>query len=330
VISRVADHCFWVGRYIERAESTARLLQVTRALAFDAELPPLHCWRPLVIVSGQYAEFDANFGADAAGNGDVVQRYMTWAPENPVSIRNSIRSSREGVRSIREVLGHEIWQATNELFLWFVGEEAASKYQQDRDEVYRNVRRSTQLCLGLVRSTMMHDTPMDFLWLGVLLERIGQTARTLDMHHHIQGAAEGQQPLLQTALWLSLLRACSGFEAFMRRQQGRVSRDAAVQFLLFEARFPRSLRYCIRSAAGLAQRVAPPGAKGAMAAARTRLEALDRWLDDQESKGIPLSVHALLTHVVDEAGATCGELQQGVEGATEMIIASRDRDEAAQ
>jgi uncharacterized alpha-E superfamily protein len=330
VISRVADHCFWVGRYIERAESTARLLQVTRALAFDAELPPLHCWRPLVIVSGQYAEFVANFGADAAGNGDVVQRYMTWAPENPVSIRNSIRSSREGVRSIREVLGHEIWQATNELFLWFVGEEAASKYQQDRDEVYRNVRRSTQLCLGLVRSTMMHDTPMDFLWLGVLLERIGQTARTLDMHHHIQGAAEGQQPLLQTALWLSLLRACSGFEAFMRRQQGRVSRDAAVQFLLFEARFPRSLRYCIRSAVGLARRVAPPEAKGAMAAARTRLEALDRWLDDQEAKGIPLSVHALLTHVVDEAGATCGELQHGVEGATELIIASRDRDEAAQ
>ena len=330
MISRVADHCFWVGRYIERAESTSRLLQVTRALAFDAELPPLHCWRPLVIVSGQYAEFVANFGADAAGNGDVVQRYMTWAPENPVSIRNSIRSSREGVRSIREVLGHEIWQATNELFLWFVGEEAASKYQQDRDEVYRNVRRSTQLCLGLVRSTMMHDTPMDFLWLGVLLERIGQTARTLDMHHHIQGAAEGQQPLLQTALWLSLLRACSGFEAFMRRQQGRVSRDAAVQFLLFEARFPRSLRYCIRSAVGLAQRLAPPQAKGPMAAARTRLEALDRWLDDQEAKGIPLSVHALLTHVVDQAGATCGELQHGVEGATELIIASRDREELPQ
>jgi uncharacterized alpha-E superfamily protein len=232
------------------------------------------------------------------------------------------------VRSIREVLGHEIWQATNELFLWFVGEEAASKYQQDRDEVYRNVRRSTQLCLGLVRSTMMHDEPMDYLWLGVLLERVGQTARTLDMHHHIQGAAEGQQPLLQTALWLSLLRACSGFEAFMRRQQGRVSRDAAVEFLLFEARFPRSLRYCVRSAVALSRRVVPSGAPGAMEAARTRLEALDRWLDDQEAAGVPLSVHALLTHVVDEAGATCGELQQGVEGATDTTATARE--EAAQ
>lgn len=357
MISRVADHCFWVGRYIERAESTARLLQVTRALAFDAELPPLHCWRPLMIVSGQHPEFAGHFGADAAGNGDIVQRYMTWAEENPVSIRSSVRAAREGARSIREVLGHEIWQATNELYLWFAGEDAAASYVHDRDEVYRNVRRGTQLCLGLVRSTMLHDEPMDFLWLGVLLERIGQTARTLDMHHHIQGAAgtDGQQSLLQTALWLSLLRACSGFEPFMRRERGRVSREAAVSFLLFEARFPRSLRYCVRSALALARRLdlsnsepsegsEPPatgsarqspasptrsGDKGAVTAARARLDALDRWLDTQEPKDIPLTVHALLTHVVDEASTACQELQQGVEGAT-TVGARVQKQEAAQ
>jgi uncharacterized alpha-E superfamily protein len=159
---------------------------------------------------------------------------------------------------------------------------------------------------------MLHDEPMDFLWMGVLLERIGQTARTLDMHHHIQGAAEGQQPLLQTALWLSLLRACSGFEAFMRRQQGRVSRDAAVSFLLFEERFPRSLRYCVRSAAALARRLSTTGPRKAGSSVLSRLEALDRWLDTQEQAGIPLSVHALLTHVVDETGLTCNDLQQGI------------------
>jgi len=332
VISRVADHCFWLGRYVERAESTARLLQVTRALAFDAELPPLHCWRPLMIVSGQYPEFAGHFGADAAGNGDIVQRYMTWAMENPVSIRSSVRAAREGARSIREVLGFEIWQATNEMYLWFAGEEAATSYVHDRDEVYRNVRRSTQLCLGLVRSTMLHDEPMDFLWLGVLLERIGQTARNLDMHHHIRGAVDGQQPLLQTALWLSLLRACSGFEAFMRREQGRVSREAAVSFLLFEARFPRSLRYCVRSALALARRLdaknSETSGKGAVTAARGRLEALDRWLDDQEAKDLPLTVHDFLTHVVDEASASCQELQQGVEGAT--AVAARAQKEVAQ
>jgi uncharacterized alpha-E superfamily protein len=321
VISRVADHCFWLGRYIERGESTARLLQVTRTLAFDAELPPLYCWRPLVIVSGQYPELASHLGADAAGNGDAVQRYMTWAPDNPVSIRTSIRAAREGARSIREVIGHDIWEATNELYLWFMGEAAAAQYLQDRDEVYRHIRRSTQLCLGLVRSTMMHDEPMDFLWLGVMLERVGQTARTLDMHHHIQGAAEGQQPLLQTALWLSLLRACSGFEAYMRREQGRVSRESVVSFLLFEARFPRSLRYCLRTALALFRRLALTRS-GGTTAARTRLEALDRWLDQQEKDGLPLSEHALLTHVVDEIGAACGELQGGFEGIDEAVVVS--------
>src|SRR4029079_15828180 len=86
MISRVADHCFWVGRYFDRAESTSRLLQVTRELAFDAELPALECWRPVMIVSGQYPDFVTRFDSEAAGNGEVVQRYMTWAPENPVSI----------------------------------------------------------------------------------------------------------------------------------------------------------------------------------------------------------------------------------------------------
>ena len=331
MISRVADHCFWLGRYLERAESTARLLQVTRALAFDAELPPLYCWRPLVIVSGQYPEFSARLGGEAAGNGEVVQRYMTWAPENTVSIRTSIRAAREGARSIREVIGGDIWQATNELYLWFMGEEAAAQYLQDRDEVYRQIRRATQLCLGLVRSTMLHDEPMDFLWLGVLLERIGQTARTLDMHHHIQGAAEGQQPLLQTALWLSLLRACSGFEAFMRREQGRVNRDAAVSFLLFEDRFPRSLRYCVRSAMALAKRLVAENPRKiphkGTAAALARLEALDVWLDEQEGNGIPLTVHTLLTHVVDEASLSCDDLQQGL-GFDDVIV--QPQPEAAQ
>ena len=314
MISRVADHCFWLGRYIERAESTARLLQVTRTLAFDAELPAVSCWRPLVIVSGQYPEFAARLGADATGNGEVAQRYMTWAPENPTSMRCSVRAAREGARSIREVLGHDIWEATNLLFLWFMGEAAATEYLQDRDEFYRHVRRSTQLCLGLVRSTMLHDEPMDFLWLGVLLERVGQTARTLDMHFHIRGAAEKQaQPLLQNALSLSLLRACSGFEAYMRKQQGRVSGETVSAFLLFDERFPRSLRYCLRTALALIKRL-PSARSGGILAARKRLDALDRWLDDQEKAGAPVSEHALLTKVVDEIAAACGEVQGGFEG----------------
>jgi len=327
VISRVADHCFWLGRYLDRAESTARLLQVTRALAFDAELPALPCWRPLVTVSGQYPEMVAQFGAAAADNGEAVQRYMTWAPDNPVSVRNSIRSAREVARSIREVLSLDMWEATNELFLWFVGEEAATLYQTDRDEIYRHVRRATQLSLGLVRSTMLHDTPMDILWLGVLLERVGQTARILDMHHHMMAGSGSQHQILQTAVWLSLLRACSGFDAFMRRHRGRVSRAGVMSFLVFEAAFPRSLRYCTRSALGVARRIWPDS--GVAGPAVERLAALDAWLGEREAEALSVNVHDLLTHVVDQVSAVCGEVQQAMAGestgAREKVEEQRQR-----
>ena len=83
MISRVADHCFWFGRYMERAESTARLLQVTRTLVFDADIPVTQCWKPLVIVSGEEPAFVERHGEDAAGNGEIVQAYMTWEPREP-------------------------------------------------------------------------------------------------------------------------------------------------------------------------------------------------------------------------------------------------------
>jgi uncharacterized alpha-E superfamily protein len=328
VISRVADHCFWVGRYLDRAESTARLLQVTRALAFDAEIPTEACWRPVVTVSGQFPDLAERFGAAAAGNGEVVQRYMTWAPENSVSIRSSIWGARESARSIREVLSLDIWQATNELHLWFVSEDAQKQYTHDRDEIYRHVRRSTQLSLGLIRSTMLHDTPMDILWLGVLLERIGQTARILDMHHYLldegsEGSRDdgsGKHQIVQTALWLSLLRTCSGFEAFMRVEKGRITGSAAVAFLLFEERFPRSLRYCVRSALALMRRIWPAPAAAAAQAPVRRLAALDAWLERQQEDLLPSSIHDLLTHVVDEVGLACGEVRHGMSGATADVL----------
>ena len=317
MISRVADHCFWVGRYLDRAESTSRLLQVTRTLAFDGDMPLIECWKPLVTVSGQYPDFLERFDAAAASDSEVVQRYMTWSPENPVSVRNSIRGARECARSIREVLSGDIWQSTNQLFLWFTGEEGIRTYGQDRDAVYRQIRASTQLCLGLVRSTMLHDSPMDFLWLGVLLERVGQTARILDMHHHmLVGTSEGQHQILQTALWLSLLRACSGFEAFMRRYQGRVTRKAVVSFLLLEPAFPRSLRYCARSALQVMRRIWPDDDTGVARPAIRRMAELDRWLGDYQEDSLPASIHGLLTHVVDEMSQVCGEVQAGLTGQT--------------
>jgi hypothetical protein len=90
---------------------------------------------------------------------------------------------------------------------------------------------------------MLHDEPLDFVWLGVLLERVNQTARMLDVHHHAFTQMSRHHEVVETALWLSLLRALSGSEAYLKRAGGRVSSEGVARFLVSEPAFPRSIAY---------------------------------------------------------------------------------------
>ncbi len=332
MISRVADHCFWFGRYMDRAESTARLLQATRTLVFDADIPVTQCWQPLVIVSGEHAAFLQRHGPEATGNGESVQHYMTWDPDNQVSLRSSVHGARESARVIRDVLSLEVWEEVNELYLWLGGTEAQKLYRENREQFYRRVRKATQLVLGLVRSTMLHDTPMSFLWMGAMLERMGQTARILDMHHHtmtleptVEATPRAHQ-IVEVALWLSLLRASSGYEAFVKKNRGRVSAQAVVSFLLFDTQFPRSLRYCLRSARKILQDIWPPTATGGIGRrSQTRLDDLGAWLDGRASSLEPAGVHQLLTHVVDETGHICSSIGEEICGPQTAAVQSQSQ-----
>ena len=321
MISRVADHCFWFGRYIDRAESSARLLQATRSLVFDADIPVTHCWQPLVIVSGEEAPFVERHGREALGNGELVQEYMTWSKESQVSLATSVRAARECARAVRDQLSLELWEEINELYLWLGRESTETLYNENREEFYRNVRRSTQLILGLVRSTMLHGEPMRFLWLGVMLERGGQTARMLDMHHHTM-MRESAHDIVRMALWMSLLRACSGAEGFMKKHQGRVSAQSMVEFVLFEPAFPRSIRYCLKAAGDQISRIWSEPSH----TSRARLASLVAWLESQEQEVELGQIHPVLTYVVDETAAICSRISEEIQGPKAATTAS---DEAA-
>jgi uncharacterized alpha-E superfamily protein len=305
VISRVADHCFWLGRYLERAESTARVLLVTRNLSLDAALTPRQCWQPVVVVSGEEARFTARFGS-ALDDGELVQRYLTWEEESVTSMRRSIGAARQNARSIREVVSLEMWQALNELHLWMSSEAAQARYRQDRDGFYRHVRGACQLALGLVQGTMLHDDPYHFIVLGTMLERAGQTARILDVQHHALTQLAMHQ-VVETAVFLALLRACSGFEPFMKRNRGPVTTLAVAAFLVLDPYFPRSIRFSVSTACERLARLLPSGAPGAPGSeSLERLRALDTWIALQSSAALEAgSVHDLLTRVVDETAAIC-------------------------
>jgi len=314
VISRVADHCFWFGRYLDRAESSARLLQATRTLVFDADMPVTHFWQPLIIVAGEEEPFCKKYGADALGNGEMVQEYMTWNPENQVSLISSVRAARHCGRAIRDQISLEAWEEVNELYLWLSRESTLKLYAENREEFYRSVRRSTQLILGLVRSTMLHEDPMRFLWLGTMIERVGQTARILDMHHHTL-EREAAHEIVGVALWMSLLKACSASEAFVKKNQGRVTAQNMVEFVLFEPTFPRSLMYCVKAAAGLVERIwSPQDSVGR--ASITRLQSLVTWLDAQIDEFDLGNIHTVLTRVVDDTANVCAYISQEIQGPT--------------
>jgi uncharacterized alpha-E superfamily protein len=304
VISRVADHCFWLGRYVERAESTARVLQVTRNLSLDTSLTPRQCWLPVVIVSGEEQRFAAR--PEDGEDGEVVQEHLTWDPENPASIRRSLAAARDNARSIREVVSLEAWQAVNELHLWMGSPEAGAMWRDDRDGFYAQVRRGCQLCSGLVDGTMLHGPPYHFIALGAMLERTGQTARTLDVHHHAITTLAAHRTV-ETAIFFALLRACSGFESFMKRNRGPITPLAVARFLVRDPDFPRSIRFAIAAAYRRLARIRPPEEVALPGGAcLARLRALDAWIDAQElEEGGGASIHELLTTVVDETAAIC-------------------------
>src|SRR5262249_43570134 len=251
---------------------------------------------------------------EAVGDATIVQRYLAQDQENPVSIARSISAARENARSIREGVSLEVWQTINELYVFLGSREARTRYRDDHTAAYAEVQGSTHLALGGVRSTMLHDAPLDFIWLGVMLERLGQTARLLDVQHHALLAEGAPHPVLETALWLSLLRACSGFEAFMKRNRGRVTGSAVAAFLILEPRFPRSVRYCVRSARERLEAIRTDGELSGEAAI-SRLASLDAALAQVVQEDLQgARVHEVLTRVVDDTHAVCDAIYASLVG----------------
>jgi uncharacterized alpha-E superfamily protein len=319
LISRVADHCFWFGRYLERAEATARSLQSTREALMGAGLDEGHSWLPIIIAAGEQQRFAECFGDDPSPARDEarVQQYMVWDERNFSSLRNSIMAVRSNARSIRDHLSLEVWEQINALHWWIEREEsnedsARWAWTHDRHAFYARIAESMALTAGLLRTTMLRDTPLDFIILGSMLERAIQTARILDVQHH---ALQLSKPhvVIDTALWLALLRACAGYEPFMRRHRGRVSGAAVAGFLIQDPRFPRSIGFALESSLARLAAIRPPDAHELPGErSQSRLSALHAWLvartpEDLSGNGM----HEMLTHVIDEVHGICSEI--GVE-----------------
>jgi uncharacterized alpha-E superfamily protein len=307
VISRVADSCFWLTRYLERVDGLARLLDVNHSFQLDVNLPAAERWRPIVVVMGAEEQFLGRIGASAIDDGEIVQDYLTWHAEEPCSIACSLRWARENARTIRETMSNELWEAINDHWLWMKGKEARRLFQRDRHAFYENLSRQCMLIHGICYSTMLHEDPFVFMKLGRAVERVGQTARILDVRHHALGPTEEEEEdTVEAAQWLAILRSCSAFEPFFKRAANVLSGETVAGFLLFDETFPRSVRHNLDRCRGLLLRLRsqePPGTR------RASWERLERFRGEIAQMHVEdvlhLGIHRTLTWIVDTVAELC-------------------------
>src|SRR5262245_39783193 len=167
MMSRVAEHCFWLARYLERAENIARVLEVNQTLLLDFDVPFEQQWKPLFIISGIH-NFPGPFDAE------TVQSFLTWDRDNACSMASSIAFARENARIIREVISADMWERMNYYYLWLQSAGARDLYDNNRADFYNQIKRINQLVDGIGEGTMLHGEPWDFFKFGKFLERACQ------------------------------------------------------------------------------------------------------------------------------------------------------------
>lgn len=246
MISRVAECCFWLLRYVERAESTARLLDVNHDVALDASVRDSQRWKPIVIVMGEQESFEEQLGEDAYDNDDLCVEYLTWNEKNPASIYSCLHWARENARTTREVISREMWEVLNTGWQW-LNQTGRQAYRADRPAFYERVRSFCGEFHGTLHNTLSHGQAFDFMRAGTLLERINQTARVMDVKYHWieQSPAPGsKESPMEAAQWVALLRLCCAMEPFFKQQRALATGPAVVDFLLKDTLFPRSVLHC--------------------------------------------------------------------------------------
>ena len=246
MLSRVAENVYWLARYLERAENSARLINVNSNLLLD--LPPEYRpgWLALIDITGSRELFDQR---EKRVEERDIANFLIADLDNPGSILASIRSARENARTLRDVLPNEVWEHLNELFMEIKEELPAALGKRTRFPFLRRIIRAMQTLTGEFEGTMSRNDAFTIMTLGRNLERADMTSRIIDVRsaQHLSADAPGFGPF-DTIQWLNLLKSLSGDQMYRLSERTRVSRSAVLEFVLRDRHFPRACLFCLREA----------------------------------------------------------------------------------
>ena len=248
MLSRTAENLFWMGRYLERAETNARLLEVG---ARNALLPNIgggyrNEWESVLDAAGTRARFQEKYGDAVQRN---IESHMFFDSDNPSSVQSCITAARENGRIVRTALTGQVWDALNVAFQEMREMQRTERSQLPLSDLVDWTRRTTALVRGSASASMLRKDGFHFLRLGYALERADSTARLLDVKYYVllpevRYVGSG----LDNYQWSTLLRALSSFRAFGWAYGGEITARKIAHFLILNLQCPRSLIACVHEA----------------------------------------------------------------------------------
>ncbi|MDD9935829.1 MAG: alpha-E domain-containing protein [Myxococcales bacterium] len=246
MLSRVAESMFWMSRYIERAENIARFIDVNLQLSLDLGDAMREQWGPLVAVTGDEERYHERYQDTARRS---VMEFLTYDATYPNSIVSCLAIARENARTIRDNISTAMWEALNTFHLMLRDEQTRRLGEQSPLELYANIRRASQLFVGVTDGTLSHDEAWHFARLGRMIERADKTTRILDVRYFLLlPKVEDVGTPLDIVQWSALLRSASALDMY-RARHGRLSPTRVAEFLLLDPDFPRSVMHCMGTAA---------------------------------------------------------------------------------
>src|SRR5689334_24743454 len=246
MLARTVENVYWLSRYLERAENTARIIGVNTNLLLDLPGGIAPGWLPLVDISGNRAEYDAKFGSKARGEERDVVHFLIADKDNPGSICSSLAMARENARTLREILPSESWELLNQFFADFTRDLSSGINKRTRFEFLKRIVITLQTIGGMLDGTMNRNDAYTFGVLGRNLERADMTSRIVDVRSAQLLPAETPELRPFEALqWMSVLKSLSGYQMYRLKMRTRVKRTDVLQFLLRDDQFPRSCQFCL-------------------------------------------------------------------------------------
>jgi uncharacterized alpha-E superfamily protein len=244
MLGKTAGGLYWMFRFLERSENTARLIEAGFRIALTRANDPSSEWKSVVTTAGVRSRYDEKYDSYTATH---VVNYLLRDPDNPSSVMNVIENARTNARMVRTALTTEVWEAVNEN--WMAMKEALKRPVRETElpALLGEIRRHSALVRGALHGTMLRNDAYYFAKIGTTLERADNTARIIDVKYYtlLPSASFVGSPL-DNVQWETILRSVSAHRSFRWLNEGDMNSANIAEFLILDPRFPRSLNFASR------------------------------------------------------------------------------------